>query len=69
MTTNKYLNNKRLFVDSFGKAVHYKVHTSECMLYLEIETGCHHRGTIRELFDFLQEMKVDVTVTGSNWKK
>lgn len=69
MTTQKYLNNTRLFIDSYGKSVQYKVHSSESMLYLELEAGCHHRGTVKELFEFLREMKVDVTESASNWKR
>lgn len=67
MTSSRYLNCTRLFVDTYGKTVSYKVHSVEAMLYLQIESGCHTRGTIIELFEFLTDVGIHITESNSNW--
>ena len=65
----KYTFQDRKFVDSAGNVVEYYIYhrQEDPTLFLSINGGCYDKESVEELFDFLYDMNLPVSVENSNW--
>lgn len=65
----KYTFQDRKFVDSAGNVVEYYIYhrQEDPTLFLSINEGCYDKQSVEELFDFLYDMNLPVSVENSNW--
>ena len=65
----KYTFRDRKFVDSAGNVVEYYIYhrQEDPTLFLSIKEGSYDNQSVEELFDFLYDMNLPVSVENSNW--
>ena len=65
----KYTFQDRKFVDSAGNVVEYYIYhrQEDPTLFLSINEGSYDNQSVEELFDFLYDMNLPVSVENSNW--
>jgi hypothetical protein len=66
---SRYTFKDRKFVDSRGDVIEYFIYHREedPTLFLSIKEGCYDKEGVEELFDFLYDMNLPVSVENSNW--